>query len=443
MSYWINIHHPREKGDSRKSQFRIYVQETGQSVRDKIKKGDLAFIYETGTPSKSQIAAMIDAGTPSIWAKPGKKGIIALVKIGDFRPGKWEWNGKSFVGSYDTTKLDTQKDFVSLSAINAERSKLPELGDFNPRMPAGLGGLRELSEKEFEVMSRLIGFDAADGGRGWSMQEVRDTVADYMSMLKCQLRDEEFIKTEHNKMLREKLHGRSVSAVEYKHQNISAILTELGYPYVIGYQPNYANYQKLLKEMVTEYVLSDKELEQTMTKAARRTPAEQPEVGLLSDLQVAPPLRRPNRQPRRRSGQPKGRPSTDYGAKERANRALGKKGEEWVLGLERRRLREVGRTDLAKKVEWVSQKRGDSEGYDILSFNEGGDPLHIEVKTTNQGKHFPFVITSNEVAVSRELSASYRLYRVFLFSSKPRYFVLSGAIDKRCWLDALSFQASF
>ena len=191
-----------------------------------------------------------------------------------------------------------------------------------------------------------------------------------MSMLKCQLRSEEFIKTEHNKMLREKLHGRSASAVEYKHQNISAILTELGYPYVIGYQPNYANYQRLLKEMVTEYVDGDKELEQAMTKAARRTPAEQPEVGILSDLQVAPPVRRPKRQPRRRSDQSKGRPGTDYGAKERANRVLGKQGEKWVLSLERRKLLEAGCLDLAEQIEWVSDKRGDGEGYDILSYDE-------------------------------------------------------------------------
>ncbi|MFC1955836.1 DUF3883 domain-containing protein [Chloroflexota bacterium] len=288
----------------------------------------------------------------------------------------------------------------------------------------------------------MIGFNVAGGGRGWSRQEVRDTVADYMSMLKCQLRGEEFIKTEHNKMLREKLHGRSASAVEYKHQNISAILTELGYPYVIGYQPNYVNYQRLLKEVVTEYVDSDKELEQAMTKAARRTPAEQPEVGILSDLQVAPPVRRPKRQRRRRSSHSKGRPGTDYGAKERANRALGKQGEKWVLSLERKKLLDAGCVDLSDQIEWVSDKRGDGEGYDILSYDKYGNPLNIEVKTTNQGKHFPFFITANEVAASRELSASFRVYRVFAFSSNPQYFVLKGAIEDNCNLRPLSFEAS-
>ena len=36
-----------------------------------------------------------------------------------------------------------------------------------------------------------------------------------------------------------------------------------------------------------------------------------------------------------------------------------------------------------------------------------------------KGKYFPFFITANEVAVSRELSASFRMYRVFAFGMHP------------------------
>ncbi|MBK9014392.1 MAG: hypothetical protein IPM82_10040 [Saprospiraceae bacterium] len=41
--------------------------------------------------------------------------------------------------------------------------------------------------------------------------------------------------------------------MEFKHQNISAILIELGQPYLKGYAPRY-NYQTLLKEVVIDWL---------------------------------------------------------------------------------------------------------------------------------------------------------------------------------------------
>ena len=46
------------------------------------------------------------------------------------------------------------------------------------------------------------------------------------------------------------LDGRSDGAIEYKHENISAVLIELGYPYIEGYKPR-CNYQQLLFDAVS------------------------------------------------------------------------------------------------------------------------------------------------------------------------------------------------
>jgi hypothetical protein len=63
----------------------------------------------------------------------------------------------------------------------------------------------------------------------------------------------------------------------------------------------------------------------------------------------------------------------DFAERDAANRHLGGLGEEFVVLLERHRLRAVGRDDLAGKVERVSQTTGDGLGFDVLSFDDGDD----------------------------------------------------------------------
>ena len=74
-------------------------------------------------------------------------------------------------------------------------------------------------------------------GDPWTREEVEATVADYLAMLTLELSGQAYSKTEHRRNLAPKLDGRTDSAIERKHQNISAILIELGYPAVGGYKP--------------------------------------------------------------------------------------------------------------------------------------------------------------------------------------------------------------
>src|SRR5437899_3120271 len=88
----------------------------------------------------------------------------------------------------------------------------------------------------------------------WSREEVEATVSDYFDMLAMELRGEPFNKAEHNRDLQKLLANRTKGAIEKKHQNISAVLIELGYPYIDGYKP-LGNYQQLLYGVVEDRLL--------------------------------------------------------------------------------------------------------------------------------------------------------------------------------------------
>lgn len=79
----------------------------------------------------------------------------------------------------------------------------------------------------------------------WSPAEVSLIVADYFDMLAAELRNEPFSKTEHRRGLSPLLNGRSNGSIEFKHQNISAVLIRMGLPYINGYKPR-MNSQALL-----------------------------------------------------------------------------------------------------------------------------------------------------------------------------------------------------
>ena len=94
----------------------------------------------------------------------------------------------------------------------------------------------------------------AERGRPWSEAEVEAAVADYFDMLKMELEGREYNKTEHRRELMMKLDARSNGSVERKHQNISAVLREMGLPFIQGYKP-LKNLQGALRPVVERYVV--------------------------------------------------------------------------------------------------------------------------------------------------------------------------------------------
>ena len=63
--------------------------------------------------------------------------------------------------------------------------------------------------------------------RDWTAEEVGLIVADYVDMLRLDPAGQEFVKAERNRALQERLNGRNRISIEFKHQNISAVLLDL------------------------------------------------------------------------------------------------------------------------------------------------------------------------------------------------------------------------
>src|SRR5690606_24286066 len=108
-------------------------------------------------------------------------------------------------------------------------------------------------EATVERLLSNLGFQVVRIGQDWTREEVEVTVKDYFDMLRKEAAGLPYSKSEHNKYLRNTLVTRSKASIELKHQNISAILDQLGLPYIRGYKPR-TNLQKLLRQAVTAYI---------------------------------------------------------------------------------------------------------------------------------------------------------------------------------------------
>lgn len=270
----------------------------------------------------------------------------------------------------------------------------------------------------------------------WSNEEVETIVADYFTMLAAELAGMQFNKAAHRRALLPLLHNRNESAVEFKHGNISAVLIELGFPYIAGYRPHY-NYQGLLYEVVRSRLATSSKLHELAASDAEAPVAPPITDGVL--LALTDPPRYGQKVADKSLAQYL--PDVNYLEREARNRALGLAGEEFVIAFEHARLHQADRGQLAARIRHVSKEQGDYFGYDILSYEESGLERLIEVKTTKRGIYAPFFVTRNELRVSEEKADHYHLYRVFDYRTNPRLFTLNGALSTTCALEAVTYQA--
>lgn len=274
----------------------------------------------------------------------------------------------------------------------------------------------------------------------WTKVEVEAIVADYLKMLSLELAGQAFSKSDHRRALQQRLNGRSDGSIEFKHCNISAVMIDLGFPYIRGYQPR-SNYQGLLREVAEQQVDQFTALD-SLALAAVQQPAVRPEIFDFATVETDAPMRRhtaSDTTPHRAYAPVK----RDYLARESRNASLGLAGEEFVAQYEHWRLAQLGKSVLADRVEHVSRTKGDGLGYDVLSFDVNGRERFIEVKTTTFGKETPFFVSSNELDFSRDASTQFMLCRLFEFRKSPRLFSLRGSLDQHCVLDPITYRASF
>ena len=273
--------------------------------------------------------------------------------------------------------------------------------------------------------------DEAKIGTNWQDDELDAIVTDYFAMLAADLSGQPYVKSRHSAALMAQI-GRTHRSVEFKHQNISAVMDELGMPWIPGYKPK-RNYQNAIFDAIDRYLTKHPGALEPAIGVPPSLPAE---IFVPAPTLTVPAGPVPERL--RRLVQ-----KFDPVERDNCNRALGKAGEAFVVDVERRHLTQAGHQDLARKVRWISAEDGDGAGYDVLSFNRVGDERLIEVKTTNGSARTPFFLSRNECGLATERPSDWRIYRVHLFAKSPRIFTITPPLENTVKLSPETWRASF
>ncbi len=274
----------------------------------------------------------------------------------------------------------------------------------------------------------------------WSKDEVRLIVRDYFDMLLLELTYKNYNKSAHRASLIPFLNERSKGSVEFKHQNISAALINMGLPFIKGYKPRF-NFQRTLVEEIKHFINENQiSLEKEFERFSNDVITTQPhrdfdfknflnEEDVISQVKEDEPTYMTMK--------------INYLEKEQNNRSLGSAGEELVIEYEKWRLTMAGKESFADKVEWIAKDKGDGAGFDILSKNNNGSDRYIEVKTTKLSKETPIFLTKTELSFATLKENNFYLYRVFDFASVPQFFMKHGKYEKFCQLQPQTFKGYF
>lgn len=262
-------------------------------------------------------------------------------------------------------------------------------------------------------------------------------------MLRSEIAGEKYNKAERNRHLQQLLPSRSKGSIEFKHQNISAVMLGLGQPWIDGYKPA-SQFQSSLVDAVLE-ALPEVDNWQRNTGSSPKSSRHHPKaVREPAALFIRPPPTLSNEpspiDPERMKVIAS---KIDIAARDERNRALGLDGEEFVFDFEKFRLRAEGRSDLANQVIWTSKEEGDGAGFDIASFEFDGSKRLLEVKTTNGWDRTPFHISQNELDVAEGNRDHWVLFRLHSFAKKPGAFELRPPLNRHVELTPTSFKASF
>lgn len=274
----------------------------------------------------------------------------------------------------------------------------------------------------------------------WSNTEVQLIIADYFNMLSADLKGEDYSKAAHRRALMPLLANRSDGSVEFKHQNISAVLVELGQPFIKGYLPRF-NYQQILKEAVIDYLQLNLKIEDQFRMFSDKIILPKKTDFNFNKFIVEPPKLNVAVEPK--ATYQRSPIKTNYLEREQKNQRLGYLGEELVLEYEKWQLISLGKENLADSVRWISKEEGDGAGFDILSRNLNGTDKYIEVKTTKLAKETPIFFSKNELDFSLENSGNFYLYRVFNFEEQAKMFTRNGALNQICNAVPVSFKGYF
>jgi len=273
----------------------------------------------------------------------------------------------------------------------------------------------------------------------WTDIEIKLIVEDYFSMLRAELAGQSYSKTNYRRALSPLLNGRSEGSIEFKHQNISAVLARLGQPFIKGYLPRY-NYQKVLEDRVLDYLIGNRDIEKDFYMFSEKE-VQMPDKVIYENFIVDAPAIGEIKEERK--SYTRNPIKVNYLEKEQNNRKLGEKGEEFILDFEKWELRRIGKDNLADRVIWIAKEEGDGAGFDILSRYPNGKDKYIEVKTTKLSKEAPFFFSRNELLFSQDHSKDYHLFRLFNFEKNAKMFTKAGSLDSICNSTPVTYRGYF
>ncbi len=101
-------------------------------------------------------------------------------------------------------------------------------------------------------------------------------------------------------------------------------------------------------------------------------------------------------------------------------KVVGDAGEKHVYEYEYNKLKKSGNIHLAEKIVKQYEDKTNFPGYDIKSFDEFGEEIYIEVKSTSGVKRNNFEISENEIEAARKFKEKYFIYHVVNSPKNPR-----------------------
>lgn len=285
------------------------------------------------------------------------------------------------------------------------------------------------------IVCQLVGLYQITMAMDWTNTEIDLIVADYFAMLNDELAGISFNKTE-RRMALMTIIPRSNGSIEYKHQNISAVMLGLGLPWINGYKPA-PNFQGALVDGVLKWLENKPGW---LSPNAERFASKATFDFDSFSIEPAPALRN-TPLPLDPDCLAQIYRKVDVAERDARNRALGQAGERFIVTYEKARLRRQGQNALADKVRWTAMQDGDGYGYDIASFETDGRDRLIEVKTTNGWERTPFYLTRNELDVANTQRDHWHLLRVWNFAKQPKAFALRPPLEGHVSLTPTHYQA--
>jgi len=117
-----------------------------------------------------------------------------------------------------------------------------------------------------------------------------------------------------------------------------------------------------------------------------------------------------------------------FKAIQKTREQIGLAGENWVVDYEKDILSVDGSSELAEKVQRISQANV-SAGFDVLSYELNGGEKFIEVKTTALSK-YEFFLSSNELNVAKEFKSRYWIYFLSEIYGNPKLMKIHDPASK-------------